>query len=89
MPTLKALKPLRYATRQLVAGDVFEAQPRDARVLQAIGRAEPHVEPLRRGPGRPSKAEVEAKRIADLQAIAEAEKAATPPPPVGWGEAAP
>lgn len=36
---LIALRPLAYATRRLQAGDAFEALPRDARVLKAIGKA--------------------------------------------------
>lgn len=34
-----ATKPLRYATRHLVADDHFEASPRDAKVLAAIRKA--------------------------------------------------
>lgn len=36
---LVALKPLRYATRRLQAGDTFEAGYRDARLLIQIKRA--------------------------------------------------
>lgn len=38
--TLKALKAGKYGTRRLVAGDVFDAKRRDARVLVAVGKAE-------------------------------------------------
>ena len=39
---MKAKKGLTYATRQLKAGDPFEAHSRtDARILRAIGKAEP------------------------------------------------
>lgn len=34
-----ALKPMRYATRHLVADDAFEASARDARTLNAIRKA--------------------------------------------------
>lgn len=39
MPKLIANKGLRYATRRMMAGDEFEANNRDARVLVAIGKA--------------------------------------------------
>ncbi|KQX35327.1 hypothetical protein ASD04_14905 [Devosia sp. Root436] len=41
MPKLIATKGLRYATRRMMAGDEFEANNRDARVLVAIGKARP------------------------------------------------
>lgn len=37
---MTATKNLRYATRQLKAGDRFVAPRRDARILAALGRAE-------------------------------------------------
>lgn len=44
---LVARKPMTYNTRRLVAGDVFEAvSARDARLLRAIRKADPHVEPI-------------------------------------------
>lgn len=43
--TLKALKDQRYSTRQLKAGDIFEATRRDAKLLQAIKRAEAYTAP--------------------------------------------
>jgi hypothetical protein len=39
MPKLVATKGLRYATRRMRAGDEFEANNRDARLLVAIGKA--------------------------------------------------
>lgn len=36
-----AQRSMRYGTRMLRAGDVFEAKDRDARLLVAIGRAKP------------------------------------------------
>lgn len=39
MPKLVATKNMTYATRHLRAGDSFDAVPRDARVLKAIGKA--------------------------------------------------
>lgn len=39
MSNLIATKALTYRTRRLVAGDLFEARPRDARLLVAIGKA--------------------------------------------------
>jgi len=38
-----AAKPFRYGTRMLQAGDVFEASPRDARLLGAVKRAREYV----------------------------------------------
>lgn len=38
---LVARKKLRYAKRSLVPGDAFEAKPRDARLLIAMGQAAP------------------------------------------------
>lgn len=45
MPKLIANKALRYATRRMMAGDEFEANNRDARVLVAIGKARHVREP--------------------------------------------
>lgn len=39
MPRLIASKSFRYATRQLRAGDPFDASDADARILLRIGRA--------------------------------------------------
>lgn len=45
MIKLRATKTLRYGTRRLLPGDVFEvARPHDARILKAIRKAEDHVE---------------------------------------------
>lgn len=38
--TLKALTRVKYGTRRLMAGDVFEVKPRDVRLLIALGKAE-------------------------------------------------
>ncbi len=38
---LIAKKPLRYAGRRCEAGEAFEASSRDAKLLCAIGKAEP------------------------------------------------
>lgn len=45
MMKLVARKPMTYGTRHLVAGEVFEARPADARLLKAIRKAADHVEP--------------------------------------------
>lgn len=39
MHKMIAKSSMRYGTRMLRAGDEFEARPRDARVLEAVGRA--------------------------------------------------
>lgn len=45
MIKMRATKPLKYRTRRLLPGDVFEVERRnDARVLMAIRKAEEHVE---------------------------------------------
>ena len=36
---MKATKPLTYGTRRLRPGDEFDAKPRHARLLEAIGKA--------------------------------------------------
>lgn len=41
---MTATKAFRYSTRNMVAGDEFEASRTDARVLAAIGKAEYRVE---------------------------------------------
>lgn len=38
---LVATGKLKYGKRHLVAGDEFEAKPRDAKLLQALGKAGP------------------------------------------------
>jgi hypothetical protein len=45
MKEMEATKRLRYGTRRMLAGDTFMARPRDARLLEAIGRARPYVAP--------------------------------------------
>lgn len=40
---MQAVKAMTYGTRRLVAGDVFDASARDARILTAIGKASAHV----------------------------------------------
>lgn len=42
---LIATKNYSYNKRSMVAGDEFEASARDARILQAVGRAKPAAEP--------------------------------------------
>jgi hypothetical protein len=41
MTKIVANRSMRYGTRMLKAGDMFDAKPRDARLLIAIGRAKP------------------------------------------------
>lgn len=45
MVKLIANRAMRYGTRSLTAGDVFDARPKDARVLTLLRRAERYVEP--------------------------------------------
>lgn len=46
MAELIATRALTYGTRRLTAGDAFQARPRDARILLAIGKARvPAAEP--------------------------------------------
>jgi len=54
---LKAVKGLTYNTRRLLPGDVFDASPRDARLLLAIRKAEAMREPVELPPPPPAVAE--------------------------------
>lgn len=55
---LRAVKPLHYATRQLVPGDVFETvRDRDARVLLATRKVERVRDPVEVPPPPPAVAE--------------------------------
>lgn len=45
MVKLIANRRMQYATRQLRAGDVFDARPKDARILVLLQRADLYVEP--------------------------------------------
>lgn len=50
MPRMTATRPFRYASRALKPGDVFTALCRDARLLEAIGKARRYVpEPAKSG----------------------------------------
>lgn len=48
MPRMTATKPFRYAARALKVGDEFTASRRDARLLEAIGKARRYVPPKRK-----------------------------------------
>lgn len=54
---LKAVKGLTYNTRRLLPGDVFEARPRDARVLLATRKVQAVREPVDLAPPPPAVAE--------------------------------
>jgi len=45
---LKALKYMRYAGKRVIAGDVFDANAADVRVLLAVKHAVLYVEPVAR-----------------------------------------
>lgn len=45
MVKLIANRSMRYGTRSLTAGDVFDASLKDARLLIAVRRADAYVEP--------------------------------------------
>lgn len=45
MVKLIANRRMQYATRQLRAGDLFDARPKDARILVLLQRADLYVEP--------------------------------------------
>lgn len=47
MVKLIANRSMRYGTRRLMAGDVFEARHKDARVLVLLKRADKYVAPKR------------------------------------------
>jgi len=75
-----ATKTLRYGTRSLRAGDEFEASPRDARVLQAIGKAGLPLPPPAPAPAKPRPARA---RLLEAPAVI------TEPPPVAEDPPAP
>lgn len=86
-----ATKTLRYGTRSLRAGDEFEASPRDARVLQAIGKAEVPPPPVPAPKPRPARAKPAdpADPTAAAQAVLVTVRAEDPPPsPEAWLAAA-
>lgn len=78
MPTLRAIKELRYASQQRAPGDVFEASERDARLLVAIRKAEAH-DPDKPRRGRPPKPKPEPEQ-ADTKVAAKDLRAAAPDP---------
>ena len=45
MIKLTAKRAMKYGTRRLGVGDVFEARDKDARILTLLGRAAVYVEP--------------------------------------------
>lgn len=75
MIRLKALKPLRYATRRLLPGDEFEAKPRDVRVLLATRKVSQVREPAAVPAPPPA--------VAEKIAAAVAPSAPPAPPTVG------
>lgn len=74
-----ALKPFRYATRALRAGDPFDASRMDARTLEAIGKARIYVEPPKPAP--------KPKAEDDLDALREEAEKAGVDVDGRWGEA--
>jgi len=48
--SMTANKAMRYGTRRLRAGDLFEASSRDARILSAIGKASYATRAMRAAP---------------------------------------
>ena len=48
MVKLIANRRMRYGTRRLQAGDLFEARPKDARILVLLNRADKYVEPVKK-----------------------------------------
>jgi hypothetical protein len=56
MKKMVATKSMTYRTRRLRAGDEFEANRRDARVLTAIGKAKVAAEPVKRRQARAASA---------------------------------
>jgi hypothetical protein len=91
---LKALRPMTYATRRLLPGDVFEAKSRrDHRVLLATRKVEAMREPASVPPPPPAVAKKIAEAVAppaddDLSALrAEYERAVGRRPFMGWDAA--
>jgi hypothetical protein len=85
MPMLMASKRMRYATRRLLPGDVFEASNRDARLLVALKKASVHYAPAYQPPP-PAAAPAVAHEADELKAArAEYEAAIGRKPFHGWG----
>ena len=61
MPDLIANRDMRYATRALTAGDLFQANNRDARLLVALKRA-------RHAPAQPTEPEPTIDELRDQAA---------------------
>jgi len=80
MQKMIAQSSMRYNTRRLVAGEEFEARPRDARVLAAVGKARPAAEPQVRYPAMPPHDEITLLR-------AEYQRRFGKRPFMGWDEA--
>lgn len=84
---LRARKALTYATRRLQPGDIFEARPRDGRLLLAVRKAEEVREPVDLAPPPPAVAEKIAEALApdDRAALrAQYEQALGKRPFPGW-----
>lgn len=47
MIKLTATRSMKYGTRRLALGDVFDARDKDARILTLLGRAAVYIEPPR------------------------------------------
>lgn len=47
MVKLTAKRGMKYGTRRLAPGDVFDARDKDARILTLLGRAAVYIEPPR------------------------------------------
>lgn len=70
MVKLIANRRMQYATRQLRAGDLFDARPKDARILVLLQRADLYVEPpkLKRGKKAVDPVEVAPEVVAEVVA---------------------
>jgi len=71
MQALVALKNFSYASRQIAAGETFEASPRDARILVAIRKAQ--IDPAGHAAAEPAAAiEERSEREVVREAISDA-----------------
>lgn len=71
MVKLIANRRMQYATRQLRAGDLFDARPKDARILVLLQRADLYVEPPKPKRGKKAADPAEAAPEVVAEAVAD------------------
>lgn len=75
---LVASRKMRYGTRRLLPGDVFEAPKRDAHILTKLKRAQPYVRPAAEIPPIPETVKARAATVAPQSKAPEPESTEDP-----------